>query len=797
MTRRRASRLVGAFVLLAAMAVLVPGSPLYLPKLVDSGGWHDGHSKRYWIKALDSPDGDARRRAILALGAIGAEAGEAVPALAAILREGPDRADRIEASLALSKMAPASGEAVPALTEALQDQDPFVRMNAAVALLRLGAQARPAVPALLKALDDETNQTTPGLFSCTIQERVAVVLGRASAGTAEAVPALLKVLEAADSHPTRAAAVRGLGEVGAAARAAAPRLRPLLEDGNALVREAAEEALPKIEGGPVKAPARATAEDMELPPKERAYLWEIEHHGNLLVRHGFGPLAAALQKADAAALSRLLADDFAGADLNEPRRARAVNGGASVERLDDAGRPPVPLGRGAFVARLLEFRRPFTAAAPQVKLALMALGPRRRGQLDGAWEGTAQLRLHGEYAPGAPAEVVVVLRYELPRPTRAALARPGWLRAARVLQVLSTRAPRYLFAEVGRQRGLDASRLHDNWKSFPFFPVPGGVYVCDFDRDGILDVLVTDVNDRALYRGRPGGAFEDVTARSGLPREGEGRPRAAWADLDGDGWEDLLLAGRVYRNEGGRRFADYTARCALLLPPDAGALVVADYDRDGRLDLYVTRNGQRGKNSWLDGKSGDPKGNYLFRNRGGWRFEDVTRASGAAGGQRSTFTAAWLDADDDGWPDLHVINEFGDGVLLVNRRDGSFAGHPLADRPADYGTMGLAAGDVNNDGHIDLYCANMYSKAGTRVIGNLAADAYPPAVLEQMRRFVAGSQLHLNKGGLRFEQAGKRLGVAAVGWAYGAALADLDNDGWLDLYATAGFVSRDRDEPDG
>jgi hypothetical protein len=268
-------------------------------------------------------------------------------------------------------------------------------------------------------------------------------------------------------------------------------------------------------------------------------------------------------------------------------------------------------------------------------------------------------------------------------------------------------------------------------------------------------------------------------------------------DIDGDGWEDLILAGRVYRNDGGKRFVDYTGRCNLYVPRDVTGIVVADYDRDGKLDLYLTRTGRPGSRSWLEGKTAESKGNFLFRNKGGWQFEDVTRASGTLGGHRSTFTAAWLDADNDGWPDLHVTNEFGDGVLLVNNRDGTFRPQALSDRPADYGTMGLAVGDVNNDGNIDLYCANMYSKAGSRVIGNLVPGAYPPWVVEKMRRFVAGSQLHLNKGGLKFEQVGPQMQVAAVGWSYGACLADLDNDGWLDVYATAGFVSRDRSKPDG
>jgi hypothetical protein len=272
---------------------------------------------------------------------------------------------------------------------------------------------------------------------------------------------------------------------------------------------------------------------------------------------------------------------------------------------------------------------------------------------------------------------------------------------------------------------------------------------------------------------------------------------AAFVDIDGDGWEDLILGDRVYRNVEGRRFDDYTSRSNLHLPADTGGIALADFDRDGRVDLYVTRPGKGAVDSWIEGKSGSKKGNQLWRNLGNWQFENVTDRSGTSGGLRSTFSAVWLDANNDGWPDLYVINEFGNGVLLVNQGDGTFREHMLTKGPCDFGTMGVTCGDINNDGHIDIYAANMYSKAGMRVFSNLRPDAYPKEIMATMRRFVTGSQLHRNQGGLKFKQVGEAWQVNDIGWAYGAALIDLDNDGWLDLFATCGFMSKDRKEQDG
>ena len=189
--------------------------------------------------------------------------------------------------------------------------------------------------------------------------------------------------------------------------------------------------------------------------------------------------------------------------------------------------------------------------------------------------------------------------------------------------------------EVAADRGIDVRDFHDNWPTHGNYTTTGGVYLCDYDRDGILDLLITDINRFALYKGLPGGKFRDVTAELGLPPASPDLPglaiMAAFVDLDGDGWEDLILGDRIYRNENGRRFVDYTSRTNLRLPRDAAGVAIADFDRDGRLDLYVTRPGKDKADSWLEGKSGDTKGNQLWRNLGNWRFEDVTSSSGADG----------------------------------------------------------------------------------------------------------------------------------------------------------------------
>lgn len=509
-------------------------------------------------------------------------------------------------------------------------------------------------------------------------------------------------------------------------------------------------------------------------------------------------------------LARFLGKDFEGSTLQQPQEIRLPGTYIHAVREEQTpGIAPKKLSADAFVEELLKYRREF-GKEPQVKIALMTLSPETQGDLDSAyWEGSAVLRIFGESLAKGPVEITLNLKYRLPNPTDEVISGIGWLQTCAITQTLVTKAPQFLLREVGKERGIDRDRFHDNWhvkNKKEIMTQTGGVYLCDYDRDGILDMLVTDINGVFLYKGLSGGRFRDVTAEVGLlfPNEEYRKGPFAFADLDGDGWDDLIFGERIFQNQpdgqGGRRFVDVTHKSNIELR-GVKRLVVADFDRDGRLDIYGTSGGTPKTGSWLTGKIGDGTTNRLFRNEGNWQFKEVTRTSGTGGGNRSTFSAVWLDANNDRWPDLYVINEFGNGVLLVNNGDGTFREQMIMKGPSDFGTMGVTAGDVNNDGKIDLYLANMYSKAGSRVIGNLRPDAFPKDVMDTMRRFVTGSQLWLNQGvnegEVKFEPKGKDWQVAAVGWAYGAALVDLDNDGFLDLYATAGFISQDRNEPDG
>jgi hypothetical protein len=337
-----------------------------------------------------------------------------------------------------------------------------------------------------------------------------------------------------------------------------------------------------------------------------------------------------------------------------------------------------------------------------------------------------------------------------------------------------------------------------------------GSAVADVDGDGCEDVFLAGGN-AALYRSNCDGTFRDVTADAGLPRPWPAAASGAvFFDADADGDADLYVAAvtggdRLFRNGGGGRFADVTAAAGVPRTAWTSMPTVADYDRDGDLDVYLVRMGDHECTVPApgdDARNGVPSA--LLRNRGDGSFEDVTARArvrfhgwGLAG--------AWADYDADGWPDLYVTNEFGSNALFRNRGDGTFDDVTGRAGVADGGAgMSAAWGDYDADGDLDLFVSNMHANSGWALFHPdfpmpLPRYAQPlrllfPAEVRRRaaditHRLLRGSTLYRNDGDGRFTDVSDAAGVRDAQWGWSAEFLDYDNDGTLDLYATDGFVS--------
>jgi enediyne biosynthesis protein E4 len=256
--------------------------------------------------------------------------------------------------------------------------------------------------------------------------------------------------------------------------------------------------------------------------------------------------------------------------------------------------------------------------------------------------------------------------------------------------------------------------------------MPGGVALLDYDGDGRLDVFLAGAaGPNRLYRNAGGRRFADVSAAAGIVSRGYSMGVAA-GDSDGDGHMDLFVAGvsghLLLRNNGQGRFEDATRKAGLGgEQPWSVAAGWFDYDRDGDLDLFVVRyvdwspakerfcgDPVRKIRQYCHPRFFSPLSNALYRNRGDGTFEDVSTAAGIAAHKGKGMSLAFLDADEDGFPDVFVTNDTEPNFLFRNDGGKRFtetalaAGVALPESGRPVSAMGIAAGDLDNDGRTDL-----------------------------------------------------------------------------------------------
>lgn len=541
-----------------------------------------------------------------------------------------------------------------------------------------------------------------------------------------------------------------------------------------------------------------------LAESERQFVWDVEHAGFLVEQTVFPLLKRALRGDRPAhvSLEAIYAPDFK-AETRQP----LVSVSNELVRAGVTRHKGLPeTDAFGFSAWLDSQRARFDPDVDdcRVQLGLVRLAPISRDKPDGRWSSVWKLRMAGQHE-GGPKELNIRMKVELLRPDESLANSNGWLHGIEVTTTELIEADRYLMEDATAASGIDIGELHDNWQSASgFIPNTGGIYLSDYNADGNLDLLIDDLKAGVrLYRGHGDATFTDATVESGLDVF-EDPPLwtlSTWADFDGDGDDDLIAQDRLFRNDGDGTFTDITPETNLRLTPAAG-YAVADFDLDGRVDLYVCHSGtwHAGGSSdgqrvpWIDGGLGVD--NVLWKNLGDWQFEDVTDELNVGGSGSSSFSAVWLHANNDRRPDLFAINEFGRNSLLLST--GGDAWRETDVDPVFGGfSMGVAAGDFNNDGHRDLYVANMYSKAGNRILANVDQSCYPEELYNKIVEATTGNKLYLATGNGTFEALDADSDVPDIGWAYGATFTDLDGDGWEDIYATAGFKSETRGKPDG
>ena len=342
-----------------------------------------------------------------------------------------------------------------------------------------------------------------------------------------------------------------------------------------------------------------------------------------------------------------------------------------------------------------------------------------------------------------------------------------------------------------------------------------GLCAADVDGDGLPDLyFVTQLGTNELWKNLGNDRFVNATAGAGLEMPDAIGVACAFADIDNDGHPDLFVTtvrhgNRLFQNLGNGTFRDITAQAGVGYVGHSSGAVFFDFDGDGLVDLLVTNVGvytsnERGPGGYYVGL-GDAffghlhperaEANILYRNLGHNRFKDVTREVGLVGPSWSG-DATVLDVNDDGFPDLYILDMQGGSHLWLNE-----GGKHFRDATAEYfpktpwGAMGVKVFDFDGDGRLDLFVTSMHPDMWVDIPpGDWAAEGRKSDSSRVAGRmfpkgkggFIFGNALFENRGGGRFEEVSDAVGVETY-WPWGPTVDDFNADGWDDIFVAAGM----------
>jgi hypothetical protein len=339
-----------------------------------------------------------------------------------------------------------------------------------------------------------------------------------------------------------------------------------------------------------------------------------------------------------------------------------------------------------------------------------------------------------------------------------------------------------------------------------------GIAIADVDGDGLSDVyFVSQVGGNGLWRNAGGGRFTDITASAGVGVVGKVGVSASFADVDNDGDADLYVTtvrggNMLFENDGHGRFRDISAASGLNYVGHSSAAVFFDYNHDGRLDLFLVNVGRYTTNrvagegykyyvAFEDAFSGHLKPtraerSILYRNEGGNRFVDVSRQTGLVDLSWSG-DASVVDVNDDGWPDLYVVNMEGDDQYYENVGGTRFVKKSRQVFPrTSWGSMGIKVFDFNNDGRMDIFVTDMHSDMSEEIgpeREKLKSDMkWPVSFRGTGKTSIWGNTFFMKEGPGAFREVSDAIGAENY-CPWGPSVGDLNADGYEDAIIASGM----------